>query len=858
MRPLRLVFSLLVVATAACPAQDRVLGGVFPPDTSSVLPADSTARDDSTSRGSPSGVDSVVTYAAEDSIVYAPGSRTMFMFGTGELHYKEIGLKAERISVNWNTATLYAEGVADTADTSGSGFRGRPDLVDAGESYHGSSISYNFKSKKGKINVADTKMEGGFYYGSAIKRVDQNVLFVKNGRYTTCDLEHPHYYFGSSEMRVELRDKVVARPVYLYISDVPIFALPFGIFPNERGRRSGLIAPAYGESGTRGRFLQHLGYYWAMSDYTDMSVRADGYTKGSWNISSDFRYKLRYDFDGSISGSLARAVENEKGDPDYADNRLFNLAFRHNQEFNPTTRLTVDFTFTSASGNYYQATSNNFNDLLRQNIISNASLTKSWEGTPNSMAVNIHRDQVIAGPKTGEVSETLPGITFNRTQTFPFRSESSGSGDLSWYDLIGYTYSGQFLNVRSKTKPVDTLDFVRDERWGFGHDVAVNASPKLGYFTFTPFFRYSERWYNSKISRTINPATNSPVDTEEKGFTAVRSYLMGVSTSTKLYGVFQPGIFGIKGIRHQIIPSLTYSYQPDFAKPGYGYYGTYTDTLGREIRYNKFERGVLGGAPAGESQAISMRIGNIFEMKTASTDSAGEDNKFQLLNADITAGYNFARDSLNFDEIGLSYRTAIGQLLSIGGGARFNLYKFEGDPANPLGGGRVNKFLWNEEGRLAELTSFNISVTTRLSGEKQKTSVGPVVTEEDSIRKAGGYRNLYDEDQPDFSIPWQLDLSWIYSQTQNNPRVKIRSSNLSLGLNFNLTEFWKITASASYDLVNKQVAAPTISVYRDLHCWEMNFSWVPTGFNRNYRFEIRLKAPQLQDVKVTKQESSRI
>jgi len=170
----------------------------------------------------------------------------------------------------------------------------------------------------------------------------------------------------------------------------------------------------------------------------------------------------------------------------------------------------------------------------------------------------------------------------------------------------------------------------------------------------------------------------------------------------------------------------------------------------------------------------------------------------------------------------------------------------------------VNKFLWNE-GKIADLTSFTISVGTRLSGEKKATTAGPIRTAADSSAEVAGktFIGLYDQETPDFSIPWSLDLNWNFSQTQNDPRYKFIGSGLSAALSFNLTEFWKISGSTNYDLVNKQFAAPQITVYRDLHCWEMNFSWVPTGYYRNFRLEIRLKAPQLQDIKVTKQGSAR-
>ena len=847
------------------------------PDSTSLAARDSTARRDTSARAdsllavpSPSGVDSVVNYTASDSVIYAIDSRTMFMFGKGDIKYKDLGLKAARIDINWNTAVLNARGIVDTSDTTAkkpapgapaapdTGARkllGLPDLVDGGETYHGSVITYNFRTKKGKIDLGKTEIERGWYTGEAIKKVDERDLFVEDGRYTTCDLPNPHYYFFAPEMKIMLGDKIVARPVTLVIADVPVFALPFGIFPTERGRRSGLIAPAYGESGLRGRYLTHLGYYWAMNDYMDLNLRADGYTKGGYVLYSDYRYALRYNFSGGISGSYGKTINGERGDPGYSNSEVYNIHMTHNQEFNPSTRLLVDFMFTS--GSYYRNTSNNLNDLLQQNIVSNATLTKYWEGTPNSMTINVRRDQNLQpSPGSIELAEMLPSISFNRSQSFPFRSskyETGGTQD--WYGLIGYTYGGQFQNIRN-TLRLDTLGNTHvDQRWGVLHQVTMNASPKAGYITVSPFVDFTSKWYNKSIRRSLN-AADSVVTEEVPGFRSVNYFDMGVSLSTKLYGILHPGILGITGIRHQISPSISYVYQPDFSSRRWSYFGTYTDSSGVEQKYNRFEGSVFGGAPTEERQAIAFRLGNVFEMKTQG-DSAGQENKYQLLNLDLSTSYNFARDSLKFDEIALSFRTAIGQWLSLGGGGSFNLYRFQVDPSSGFGR-RVNRFLLSE-GKIADLTSFFVSVGTRLSGEKKATTAGPVRTPADSASAASRkmYVGIYDQETPDFSIPWNLDLNWNFSQNQSDPRVKFISSSVSASLGFNLTEFWKISASANYDLINRELAAPQVTVYRDLHCWEMNFSWVPTGYYRNFRLEIRLKAPQLQDVKVTKQGSAR-
>ena len=823
-------------------------------DSSAVSGASGARKDSVKAAGSSSGIDTVVTYLASDSVRYDLKSRTMFMFGKSDIRYRDLAMKAEDIDINWTTSLLNARGVADTSDTTGRKMKGLPELVDGSEVYHGHTIVYDFRTKKGKIDLGKTEMEKSYYYGDEIKKLESDVMFVENGRFTTCDLEHPHYYFGSPEMKITLKDKLVARPVYMYIDDVPVFALPFGIFPTERGRRSGIIGPAFGVS-TRGRYLNHIGYYWAMTDYTDASFKADYYTGGSYTLYGNFNYALRYYFSGGIDVSVGRVVAGELTDPDYSVSKEFNIHWRHGQDFDPTTHLVVDFTFTS--GSYYQNTSFDMAQLLRQNVVSNATLTKSWDEGRKSLTVNISRDQNLS---TGQTSTVLPDVGFYLAQTFPFRSarKGPGAGALKWYDLLSFTYSGEFKDIQSKTPstvPPDSGLFRYDNRGGMQQLVVLNMSPKIGYVTFTPFFNYTEKWYNKHTSITVDPATGAPVTTDVNSVNAVRYFNMGVSAGTKFYGVFQPNIFGIKGIRHQVTPTLSYTYAPDFSADRYGYYGTYTDTNNAVHRYGLYDREVFGGAPAGRQEALSLSVGNVFEMKTASTDTSGQDNKFQLLNLSAGISYNVAADSLRFSELSLDYRTSIGQYLSIGGSSRYNLYKFVQDTGSVPGGRRINKFLINTDGRLADMTGFTISIGTRLSGEKKKTTAGPILSTGDSLARAQkkGYVGLYEQETPDFSIPWNLDLNWNYNIQKEDPFFPSKSSGISASLGFNLTEFWKVSATTSYDLINRVFTAPQITVYRDLHCWELNFNWVPTGPYKNFHVDIRLKSPQLQDVKITKQ-----
>ncbi len=788
--------------------------------------------------GPKSGVDAVIDYSASDSAIFDITDDKLYLYGEGDLKHKEYELKAARIVLFRETSIMEANGIPDTANTGK--YMGTPVFYEGTKRYDAFKLRYNFDTRIGNIEMGSTELEGGYYLGEKIKKVDEETYFIRRGRYTTCDEEDPHYYFSSPRMKVMQGDKVVAEPVFLCVDDVPLFAIPFGIFPNHSGRSSGLIPPAYGEDATYGRFLAHLGYFWVISDYMDLAVQGNYYTKGRYDLSSRYRYALRYKLSGSVElgGSRIRIGEEEDFDRIFSDE--WRIGVYHNQSLTPTMNLTANVNFLS-SKNFYTNSTNNFESLLNQNAISNVTLSKFWEGTPNSASLNYSRDQNLT---TGEVTQTIPSLSFTRTQTYPFRGKNYSQLSPKWYEQFTYDYNGQVLvrdNKTLKNTSVNNGDFNIDTRGGVRHLVNFSVPLKISEFTISPTFNYNEVWYNKSIMKTFNTA-DSTVSTEDvKGFKSFRTFSTGISASTRLIGIFNTPVLGIKGFRHTVSPSVSYSYQPDFSKPQWNYYGTYTDQSGKEVKYSFFEREVFGSPGFGEQQLLRFSVGNIFEMKVKDTDTT--DSKFQLLNLDAGISYNIAADSLKFSQLSLSYRTGVGDLLDIGGGASFNLYKYI------EGVGRVNKFLLKEEGKLAQLTDFNINLSTTIQGGQEQLT-------QDTARRYSDeseYIGIYGDKPVDFSIPWSLSLRYNYSINKSNPSVITKFSNVSANLGFNLTRHWKFTFSASYDIFEKQFAAPYVTIYRDLHCWELSFNWVPTGIYRSYRVELRIKAPQLQDIKIDKQ-----
>jgi lipopolysaccharide assembly outer membrane protein LptD (OstA) len=812
-------------------------------DTLSTFAKDSLSLPDSSVKKKTYDVDTVIYASSTDSLFFYVNQKKMDLYGKSELKYKDTDLKSANIFINFNTNNVDAYGVPN--DSLPNKFSGTPTLSQNGEVYDGQSMKYNFKTTRGFITQANTGSEGARYTGEKINKVGRDTYFVKDGTYTTCDTVPPDYYFYSPEMKVIQKKEIIAKWIWIFFGGVPFpIPLPFAVFPLQSGRRSGIIAPAFGQDGTYGYYFSHFGYFWAINDYVDLNLTGDYYTRGSFGFNTRFRYVKRYDYNGSIQGGYR--LFKSTSYTGSSTNKQWSIALSHHQTFTPTLRLDANLQFLSGK-NYIQSTTYNMNEALQNNIYSNATLYKSWDESGNSMTISYTRNQDL---ESGDISEILPSFSFNIPFSYPFKRKGVFNKK-EWYEYIGYSYSGQFQNHRNKSGGHLSV------RGGINHSINVSASPKVGYFNISPNVSYNEEWYNKQVemySAGINAdSTGDSVITKDiHKISEVRTFRLGLSASTKFYGMFQPNILGISAIRHIVTPSISYNFTPDFSKAGWGYYGTYINYLGQQVKYDKYKREIFSAPTSGEQQSISFSLGNVFEMKTAvdPTDTTSKAKKIQLLNLSANISYNFAKDSLRFSDLGLSYHTQVGEFLNFSGSSSFSLYDYSSK------GYDINKFLINEGKGLLRLRNFNFSISTSLSGEKLKSKEKEKPKQEQPVSDAVQppesdiYQGIYNNKQPDFSIPWNLSLSYNYSFTKNSPYPP--SSNISASLDFNLTPKWKFAVAGSYDFRANQFSAPQIRISRDLHCWIMNFTWNPIGTFSGYYLEIRVKAPELQDLKITK------
>ncbi|MBK9732864.1 MAG: LPS-assembly protein LptD [Chitinophagaceae bacterium] len=816
-----------------------------PPDTIPPFSiVDSTGADSSLNskvKESKDGLDGPVKYNARDTIWYDITNQRVYLLGDAQVQYKDITLTADSIIFDWKNSEVTAMGRKDSSGN----LENRPTFSQGERKYDAREIHFNFKTNKGKISEILTQEDEGFVRSGVVKRLPNEVLFGKNNVYTTCNLDHPHFYIASSKIEVIPGKSIVSGPANLVVADVPTpLFLPFGIFPLNAKRKSGIIFPEYGEDQNRGFFLRNGGYYFGISDNVDLALTADIYSLGSWKAVAASRFNKRYKFNGDVRMTFANERIFSTEINDYTSNKQFNIAARYNQDgkAKPNSHFGATINFGTSGFNKLFASNTNFN-YLNNTYQSSISYSQTIPYSPFNYTISANHSQSTL---THLVNVSLPTVAFNMNTIYPFRRQG-GIGGERWYEKIGFSYN---MNAQNQVSNADSLFFTpatfRNIQTGMRHNIPVSAPFQiLKFVTVTPAFNYSEVWALQTTRQTWNPDSNMIAYDTIQGFATARDFNFSVSTSTRVYGIVNFRKGKVKAIRHVMTPSLGFSFHPDFSDPQWNTFKTVQyNTEGSTQRYSLFSDAIYSGPGQGKSGSINFSLGNTLEMKVFSKkDTVAQTKKVKLLDAlNFGASYNLAADSLNLSVISITGRTKLFDKFDINFGSRFDPYI-----ADSLGR-RLNQFEWDVNNRLARLTNANLSIGTSFQSKK---STQQVLTEEQQ-----DYISRSLNEYVSFDVPWNLNLSYslflqtVNSETGNDSLTFNQTLNISGGLN--LTEKWKLTASTSYDFVNHQFPTASLGIYRDLHCWEMSIQWVPFGIRPSYSFVLRVKASVLQDLKLPK------
>ena len=849
---------------------------------------------DSLNRQKKNGIDAPVTFSANDSMVYDAQNKTAFLYGTSNVKYENMDLKSERIYLNMDSSLVHATGVRDTATK---GLTGTPVFSMGSDNYESDTMAFNFKSKKGLIQNVTTQQQEGFLSSQLSKRNDKGEIFLKHGRYTTCDKDCPDFYIALSRAKVRPGKDVVFGPAYLVVADVPLpLAIPYGFFPFSKKYSSGFIMPSYGDESTRGFYLRDGGYYFALSDKWDLKLLGEIYTKGSWGLSVATNYRKRYRYNGTFYAAYQDTKTGDKGLPDYTRQQSFKIQWSHRQDqkASPYSSLAASVNFATSS---YER--NNLGSLYNPQTLTQTTRTSSvsWGTNFSSIGLSLSATANLnQNMSDSSIALTLPDLNISLSRFYPFKRRHAAGAE-RWYEKISVSYTGQISNsINTKEDRLLRSNLIKDWHNGMQHRIPVSGNFTLfNYINVSPSFNFTDRMYTNKVTKSWNTATQKEVVADTTyGFHNIYNWDLSLSASTKLYGMFIPNrkIFGdkIQAIRHVITPSVSFSYAPDFGSSRYGYYSTYQRTNAdgsvELVDYSPYSNGLYGVPGRGKTGNVSFSFDNNIEMKIKSDKDSTGIRKISIIdNLGFRMSYNMAAKEKPWSDLSVDLRLKWWKNYTFNLNAVFASYAYELDSnGKPYVG---NHTYWGM-GKIGRFQGMSQNISYTLTPEKIKKLFGGGGDDDDTKskrndpeaegvdtdiesnvdddmiegqrsarRKGSGHKAKTDDDgYMSFSMPWSITFGYGITMRESNDINRFNyktmrypytfSQTLNFSGNLRISDGWNISFSSGYDFEHHALSMTTASLQRDLHCFNMSCQVVLAPYT-SYNFTFRCNASTLTD-----------
>ncbi len=791
-----------------------------------------------------------------DSSVYDAKSKLVKLYGNAVIEYCSLKIEANEIHYNTESGDAEAFAVVDSL--------GRVEeyalFSDGNQEMQYEYLRYNFKSERGNVKQIVTKQGEGVVWGKKVKQIGPEEFYVQHTRYSSCNLEHPHYYFTFEKSKIKNEKFAAGKNLSLYIKDIPTpIYFPFAIFPLERGKRAGFTRPRVAYDRERGFGLQSLGWYQPINDNMDFTAIGDFYTSGSWNFNTQYRYERKYKYRMNLNFGYSTVQGFEVSDAlgvDLKNSFQFRYTFAQDPKVWKNSNLNASISL--GQRNFKQINITDPSDRLNNTYTSSVSFNTKFPNSPFSFSSNLRYNQ---NTQSKRVSMSLPDATLSMSTIYPLKKLSKSSKN-NLFNTINLSYRSNFKNNLEQAdsiffeKPIASLT---DATFGAQHAIPLSASFKIAkFFTLSPSINYNEVWTNKNRLYSWDDSTKTVSHQSIDQFRTTRWFNSSVGLITRIYGMRQFNKGKLAAIRHVMSPSISMGYTPDFSNATSAgdpiFYSVQVDSLGNERIYSLFEGTPFGGPPQRSGGSIGFNLGNNIEMKVRSDKDTSGMKKIKIFeNLNLSTNYNLKADSLNLSPISVSGNTKLFNRVNMNINGSFNPYAI-----SPVTGKRVNTFYFKENKGPVDFVNgaFRLSgsVNPKSKNEKQVTEVNlipnPLYPQEQLF--ADNYMNSY----IDFSVPWDLRLGYQLSYrksygTEAKKNISVTNAITAQG-KLNLTDEWRIQYNTGYDFRNNEINYTQIRINRDLHCWQMGLSWQPIGSFKSYNFSISPKSSLLSGLKVQK------
>jgi len=850
------------------------------------------------------------SFAPDDSVLKALKTRPGYQSTRYRADSATVFIEGERVLLEGQALTerqgalLEADTIRYQRDSCLLDASGSPRLFDRGQVLVGEGIRYDTCRRRGIVDDALTNFTEGstvwFLRGNVAQDSSSSRIYAGSSEITSCDLPTPHYHFSAREVKWISKNVLVARPVVLYVRDVPILWLPF-IFQDVRpGRRSGILVPQLGlndlvrPTRSYNRQITNVGYYWAPNDYLDFTARLDWFANRyvQYGVSGQYRWLNRF-VSGTVGFNQQRQVGGGSG-----------LTFRwdHRQQFSLSTSLNFNINYASNTA----VIRGNAIDPLQNTQQITSSLNYSKRFSWGTLTLGGNRRQSLTG---GGVQQLLPAVTLSPVPI------ALGS-DITWSPGLSFT------NNTTKNPLADTV--LRALPGGAFDTLALDATSRVTALSFDTPIRFGAfNWQNSvqvndrqtrgaevvsfleddpstpdptdsvRVRRTFLSDFESSIDWDtginlpvlfrgswklqpvvgignatSAGPFAVRNrntnggfvrqgkrFRFGASASPTLFAFF-PGIGPLSRIRHSFSPVITWNYQPAADVP---------EEYARVIA----QPGQAVSLRSDAQQRVTVGLSQTFEGKFRprggdTTATSGADTRKLRLFSINTSGVTYDFEQAKKPGLtGWVTQTVTNSILSdLLPGFNLSLTHDLWQGRAGVDTAKFDPFLQTVSASFAVSGNTFRSLASMVGlggkasdeGARRPDGVPTSYVAESGRRARPG--SFFSSTQAPLRRPGRsFTANFNYQLTRTRPpsgvtTVPTTPDRQSLGFStgFSPTPFWSLSWSSQYNITEGKFESQVVRLERELHEWRAGFNFVRNP-NGNFAFFFSIYLTDLPELK---------
>ena len=741
-----------------------------------------------------------LSYTA-DKVTYSQSGEQITLIGNTSVTYQQFQIDSDSLRVDLKAKRAYSDG--DTV------------MRDGEQILIGSDVAYDIDSQTGIMNDGSSRLEQGYYSGARIRKIDDDIYDVDNGSFTTCDHADPDFWFSASKLRIYRGDKIVGKPVLVYVNHLPVFYFPYIVVPIKRGRHPGFLIPEPGYNSVDGKFLRGISWYYPYKDYADLILSLDLQERTGWKGRMNLDYIQRYQLSGSLDAAFQKKIS---GSQTYND---WSLRANHHQELGE--KATFDVSLDFVSNKRIWESSDLLDESLAQSVSSSVSFRKPLLSSYLNLGAVYTQDLI-----NDRATISLPSASFSLPSRPLYELFSKAErGSDAWWSNLNYNYSVRLdhtgsLNGPGRSfqdliwnnvpDPADSTAWLTRHNLGLRHSLGLSYNWSLkGWLNWQHGLNYNEGWF----------------DRDQDGHKLVRGndYRAYTNASFNIYGIHNYRKGWLKSVRHILTPSAGLSYNPDQSE---------------NARFYSF--GGVGLSRSEEAANLSLALDQKWQIKygqngtkindlfsftsRVSANLLKEEKPFGALSHTLAfrpgnfnlGSFKLPKTKFNLDKISLGYSSQF-SLSHDPYALRWNDWKPSSQYFTQAlilsGSAPYSNYFAQPKNRVFEPYDSADSLQIRA----------------EALTEAGSREN------------WKLSLAHnIYA---SRSILDANSHNLRLDASLKVTSNWALNYGTYFDLKTGELITQTLGISRDLHCWKLDISY--TRRNEFWEYRVALFNTTLPD-----------